>query len=417
VWIFNPGSNSNQASKLRVINSAPPPARISISGIDDAGEASPGTNLTFNIPGREVKEITAAELENGSSEKGFAGGIGDGKGKWRLTVASDVPVTVQSLLETPAGFITNLSSNAYPSTVHSSGKLVANDAISAWFDRSLDVYGIRLLVAGGVGGQPAVPDEWAKKTAQAYKLLMDPDAPGIDFAAQERMIKTLLGEIGWHYGRPTGQRIGYGGGASYSPNPLSDEGRVLWDGLEALGDSMMLDDMVWYKNDSQGPVNLKGDDDVGEVMEHILHTLHRFGVRGGVKGSTEALNMEVEESDVSGTELYLAMREAYDNGVFGIEGYGGDIDNKDAWPVMLKEYQYLLTFGMWEYGQEFWLNGSLSPEWIDSARTPEGVKAKNPLGYALFETYFSPVLSKPSVETLRSIFQDDDKGVSGYEAD
>ena len=49
------------------------------------------------------------EMEQG---KGLAGGIGDGKGKWRLTVSSDEPVTVQSLLETPAGFITNLSTSA-----------------------------------------------------------------------------------------------------------------------------------------------------------------------------------------------------------------------------------------------------------------------------------------------------------------
>ena len=112
VWIFNPGSNSNQASKLRVINSGSSTSPVSISGIDDAGNASPGTNLTFNLSAGSVKEITAAELENGSSEKGLLGGIGDGKGKWRLTLTSDEPVTVQSLLETPAGFITNLSTSA-----------------------------------------------------------------------------------------------------------------------------------------------------------------------------------------------------------------------------------------------------------------------------------------------------------------
>ena len=56
--------------------------------------------------------------------------------------------------------------------------------------------------------------------------------------------------------------------------------------LEAFEDALALDDMVWYKNiDSQGT----GDDDINEIMEHILHTLHRFGVRGGVEGSTEAL--------------------------------------------------------------------------------------------------------------------------------
>jgi len=112
VWIFNPGSNSNQASKLRVINSGSSATSVTISGIDDTGSTGPGSNLTFNLAAGSVKEITAAELEDGSSEKGLAGGIGDGKGKWRLTVTSDEPVTVQSLLETPAGFITNLSTSA-----------------------------------------------------------------------------------------------------------------------------------------------------------------------------------------------------------------------------------------------------------------------------------------------------------------
>jgi hypothetical protein len=61
----------------------------------------------FHVLDGFFKEITAAELENGP--RCF---IGDGKGKRRLTVSSDEPVTVQSLLETPAGFITNLSASA-----------------------------------------------------------------------------------------------------------------------------------------------------------------------------------------------------------------------------------------------------------------------------------------------------------------
>ena len=112
VWMFNPGSNKNQASILRIINDGSSAAKVTISGVDDAGNSGPGSDLTFSIPYESVKEITAAELENGSSDKGLAGGIGDGKGKWRLTVTSDEPITVQNLLETPAGFITNLSTSS-----------------------------------------------------------------------------------------------------------------------------------------------------------------------------------------------------------------------------------------------------------------------------------------------------------------
>ena len=71
---------------------------------------------------------------------------------------------------------------------------------------------------------------------------------------------------------------------------------------------------------------------------------------------------------------------------------------------------------MWEFS-EFWEGGSLSPEWNDNARTPEGVLANNPLGYEIYNTYFKPVISIPSKELLRTIFQDNDQGESGYVPD
>ena len=78
---------------------------------------------------------------------------------------------------------------------------------------------------------------------------------------------------------------------------------------------------------------------------------------------------------------------------------------------------------MWEMGKEFWLDknasgdGVLEGEWSETANTPAGVLAENPLGYALFNTYFAPVLSKPDFTTLRSMFQDNDGGLSGYQPD
>ena len=295
---------------------------------------------------------------------------------------------------------------------YSNGEIVSIDPI-VFYDRELVVNGIKLIVAGDIGGQLAVPDFWIYKTARVFELLIDKDGEDIDANSQLNMIKTLKGEIGWHQGRPAGQRIARGGGNEYSPNFLDDNRNQSYPGIEAFEDALALDDMVWYKNiDSQGT----GDDEINEILEHTLHTLHRFGVRGGVQGSTEALNIEAEEEDISNTEVFLAMKEAYVNGVFDIEGYGGNINNQDAWPVMLKEYQYLLTYGMWGFN-EFWEGGSLSPEWNDNARTPEGVLANNPLGYELYNAYFKPVISIPSKEILRAIFQDNDQGESGYTSD
>ena len=106
VVFFNPGSNRRQVSKLRLINDGERAARVSITGIDDRGSASGAVSLA--VPGGSALTFTAAELEAGDGDR-LAGGLGDGEGKWRLRVRSDEPIAVMSLLETPTGHLTNVS--------------------------------------------------------------------------------------------------------------------------------------------------------------------------------------------------------------------------------------------------------------------------------------------------------------------
>ena len=307
----------------------------------------------------------------------------------------------------------------YTSDYYSSGPISPNSYISDWFDRSLKVNGLQLFIAAEVGGQKAVPDEWAKKVAQTVKLLTDPNSEGIDIPSQEQMIQILQGATGtWHAGYPTAQRLAYGGGSDYSPNPLTDSGIESYSGYGNL-DNYVMNDMIWYKNSSDDRINTIGDYDIAEVLEHLMHTIHLYGVPGAVTGSRSALQWDPEtQRDWQTSELYYAMKEAVDNGVFSLRDYmDGNIDSPETYRLISKEYLYLLNFGMWEYGQEFWENGTLAPEWNDNARTPTGVKKNNPLGYALFNQYIKPVLSKPTLSDLRSIFQDNDGGVSGYVSD
>ena len=309
------------------------------------------------------------------------------------------------------------SSSASTNSLYSSGDFV-NVSIGSntqLFDRTLETYGIKLVISGDVGSQKAVPDEWAYKTAQTIKLMLNPDAEGINKVAQENVVRTLKGEDGtWHEGMPTLQRVMKGGGDDYSPNPLKDWGAYGGD-IDTLFNTHMDNDMVWYQNSSHGAVTTEGDIDIQELVEHLMHTIHLYGVRGGVEGSTAALK-GTEETDINyeTSELWLAMQEAISNGVYDISGYG----DAPAHFVITKEYTYLLNFNMWEFGSEFWPDGgSLAPEWADSARTVEGIQANNPLGYALFQKYFDPVLSKPDAGTLRNMFQDNDSGLSGYVPD
>ena len=106
VPFFNPADNTRQRSVLRLVNPGTQASEVRIVGIDDAG-ASPGGAVGLSIEAGGVRELSAAELEAGTS--GLSGALGDGHGRWRLVVASDQPLLVASLLESPDGRLANLS--------------------------------------------------------------------------------------------------------------------------------------------------------------------------------------------------------------------------------------------------------------------------------------------------------------------
>ena len=108
VVIFNPAGNDRQVSRLRFVNPADADAMITVSGVDDAGAAAPEGDVTLTLPAGAATAITAQQLEAGADH--FEGRFGDGKGKWRLFIEADQDVQAMSLLESPTGHITNLSS-------------------------------------------------------------------------------------------------------------------------------------------------------------------------------------------------------------------------------------------------------------------------------------------------------------------
>ena len=105
VVTFHPGSDLEQASRLRLINASELPAPVTIKGIDDRGE-SPGDGIEVLVPASATREFAAAKLERGDD---LDGALGDGLGNWRLVVESVEPLMVMSLMENPAGQVTNLS--------------------------------------------------------------------------------------------------------------------------------------------------------------------------------------------------------------------------------------------------------------------------------------------------------------------
>lgn len=94
VVFFNPASNKVQASRLRLVNLGDETAEVSIVGVDDGGE-SPGSEVTTTIPAGAARTITAIDLEAGDEE--IVGALGDGHGKWRLTMVSTQPLVAMNL--------------------------------------------------------------------------------------------------------------------------------------------------------------------------------------------------------------------------------------------------------------------------------------------------------------------------------
>ena len=104
---FNPGKNTDQQSRLRLVNAGDVTATIEISGLDDRGKPPSGGSVRLTLPAGAAHTLTAEELEQGAA--GISGRFEAGSGKWQLSVRADQPLEVMSLLFSRTGNLTNLS--------------------------------------------------------------------------------------------------------------------------------------------------------------------------------------------------------------------------------------------------------------------------------------------------------------------
>ena len=109
VAFFNPGSNTAQESLLRLVNPGDDDVSVTIRGIDDQGDEAPGGAVSLTLPSRASRTVTAMDLEVGAAD--LEGSLGDGAGKWRFALAADRAIMAISMLSTPTGHLTNLSTD------------------------------------------------------------------------------------------------------------------------------------------------------------------------------------------------------------------------------------------------------------------------------------------------------------------
>lgn len=136
IYFANPASETFRTTFLRIINTSTDSGTVTIAAVDDDGNAASGGNVEFTLAAGAAKQMTSADLETGNNDKGLSGNLGAGSGRWRLNVTADVTLKVMSLVRTPDGFLTNLSSAA-PSTPVGTHIYVFNPASNAEQQSSL----------------------------------------------------------------------------------------------------------------------------------------------------------------------------------------------------------------------------------------------------------------------------------------
>jgi len=271
------------------------------------------------------------------------------------------------------------------------------------FTKLVNVYGLKILGLGTIGGQPDVQDEFLRKTAQTFKLLLNPDAAGIDQGARAKALEGLTSYN-------VIQRVGVGSYDSYSPS--LDSGA--YSGWDQVNDANEATDFIWHLRDSNGSYSPSGTEQTTELLEHALHTLSQYAFPSAFPEQLNVFSSNGRANGISGG-LKDAYDEAIRNGVYDPSDYAGADDGSDAYgQMLLREYVYCLIYAEWGYTSSLTEDGTLAPEWSDAHLSTAAIARDNPLGHKLFTDNISKIISKPSLESLQSIFKDGDAGVSGY---
>ncbi|MDE0029699.1 MAG: DUF1592 domain-containing protein [Deltaproteobacteria bacterium] len=107
VTLFDPEEVPGSSGSLRLINPSATEAAVTIRGVDGTG-TTPGGEVRLTLASGESRGVTVAELEEGTGT-GLVGALGDGTGRWHLSIESNQRIGVMSLLSGPGGRLANLS--------------------------------------------------------------------------------------------------------------------------------------------------------------------------------------------------------------------------------------------------------------------------------------------------------------------
>ena len=270
------------------------------------------------------------------------------------------------------------------SDIYSKGSITTDEQFTP-FNRYIDVNGLRMFVLDNVS------DEFVLDVANTFEAMFPQNSDSIDLTSQQLLLQNMKDYK--HF-----QRIGYIGppeGGEPASAPLS-------------GDWEFAQDYIWEKPNSSTASQ------IGEVVEHLLHTISSLSLKYTFP--------EKWDWDDTSSDVYLAMQEAIDNGIYNVSSYSslkGDPEGYNK--IIVQEFVYWFVAAEWNYFEVMGLSvngsweGGSNEEW--SLLTSEEVAEQLPLAHKLYEESFSKLIQKPDASKVTEWFSTDSSVIESTEDD
>ncbi|MDG1846633.1 MAG: hypothetical protein P8J01_09610 [Acidimicrobiales bacterium] len=242
------------------------------------------------------------------------------------------------------------------------------------FNRHLDVYALRIFALDDV------TDDFIRTVALTYESMLRPTET-IDAKMRQSFIDGIEDANVF-------QRLGCSGPEFYDFEiPQEPNAR------KYRKDNKV--DYIWQPGGPEAEIS----DGIGEVIEHLLHTVTTIGFS----------NLDPVRWDTGNPNslLNLAKEEAIEKGVYDVSSYMSIGDPRDYELITAQEYVYWLIAAEWDFfefmdkhadgfplggNEEFTIGNSTS------------VAQSLPLGHKLFEESVSKILSAPDKDLLTKLF-------------
>ena len=263
---------------------------------------------------------------------------------------------------------TSDNSSSSNNTTTSNNSTTSNDT-NENYPNFIDAMKMRIFAKEGVSS------EFLQNVGKAYEEMFN-DGANIDESMRTLYLSTT--EENYVY-----QRVGVDGSEVNSSFEPGDPPAPFTDNAT---------DFIWQME--QG-----GADQIGEVIEHLLHTV-----------TNVILYLSFpEEWDYNNpsSQLSLAMQESIDKGIYDVSDYDELLDNDPEIykKILTQEYAYWLILAEWDYyvvaGKK---EDGISGNGEFTIGTPEEISETLPLGHELYINFVKKILTEPDKEIIVSLF-------------